>query len=277
MSGIWEGDRLENVIASVVIILVAVAVRLAVGRLVRRQTWASAEVGRRWMIQVRNMTLLVAFIALIVVWAQELRTVALSLVAFAVAGVIAMKEMIMAVGGSFSRATSGSFAVGDRVRIGTHRGDVIDHSLLTTTLLEIGPGHIRTGRTLVIPNNVLLTDAVANETAGHGYVLHSFAVPVARQEWQRARTVLLDAAETHSAEYVEDARREMERRAREHSLTMPMVDPFVLAKPAGVDTVELTVRVPVPAREAWWVENEILAEWLRRSDPPGTDTASGSA
>ncbi len=218
------------------------------------------------MIQVRNVTVLVAFIALVVVWAQELRTAALSLVAFAVAAVIATKEMIMAVGGSFSRVTSGSFAVGDRVRIGPHRGDVIDHSLLTTTLLEIGPGHVRTGRTLVIPNNVLLTDAVANETAGHGYVLHSFAVPVSRSEWEHARAVLLEAAKAHSAEYVEDARREMERRAREHSLTIPIVDPFVLAKPTGVDAVELTVRVPVPAREAWWVENEILTEWLRRSD-----------
>ncbi|MDJ0962153.1 MAG: mechanosensitive ion channel [Acidimicrobiia bacterium] len=269
MSRIWEGDRLEHVIASIVIVAIAVVVRFAVGRLVRRQTWASAEVGRRWMIQVRNITVLVAFIALVIVWAQELRTAALSLVAFAVAAVIATKEMIMAVGGSFSRATSGSFAVGDRVRIGAHRGDVIDHSLLTTTLLEIGPGHVRTGRTLVIPNNLLLTDAVANETAGHGYVLHSFAVPVAKSEWHGAQKALLAAAKEHSAEYVEDARREMERRARAHSLSTPIVDPFVLAKPTGTDTVELTVRVPVPAREAWWVENEILAAWLGRSDVDG--------
>ena len=45
----------------------------------------------------------------------------------------------MSIGGSFLRATSGSFAIGDRIRVGDTRGVVIDHSLLVTTLLEIGP------------------------------------------------------------------------------------------------------------------------------------------
>lgn len=277
MSKIWQGDRLENVVASLVIILIAIAVRLAVGRIVRRQTWASAELGRRWMIQVRNVTVLIAFIALVVVWAQELRTAALSLVAFAVAAVIATKEMIMAVGGSFSRAMSGSFAVGDRVKIGPYRGDVIDHSLLTTTLLEIGPGHVRTGRTVVVPNSLLLTDAVANETTGHDYVLHSFEVHVKRSEWRDAQELLLESAKAHAAEYVENARREMTARALEHSLSVPIVDPFVLAQPSTVDAVALTVRVPVPSREAWWVENEITQAWLSHVIPEAAspDAVSG--
>jgi small-conductance mechanosensitive channel len=259
--------KLENVIASVVIIALAVIVRLAIGRILRRREWMSVDDSRRLLIQVRNITVLLVFFGLIVVWAQELRTAALSLVAFAVAAVIATKEMIMAIGGSFTRAMSGSFTIGDRVRIGDHRGDVIDHSLLTTTLLEIGPGHVRTGSTLVLPNSMLLSVAVANETRGHDYVLHSFSVPVSRLEWRRAEEALLDAARRFSAEYVDEARVQMAKRAREHSLSVPIVDPFVLATPISVDGVELTVRVPVPAREVWRLEHQILRSWLDEADP----------
>jgi small-conductance mechanosensitive channel len=258
--------KIENVIASVVIIAIAVVVRLSVGRILRRREWMSVEDSRRLLIQVRNFTVLLVFFGLIVVWAQELRTAALSLVAFAVAAVIATKEMIMAIGGSFTRATSGSFTIGDRVRIGDYRGDVIDHSLLTTTLLEIGPGHVRTGRALVLPNSMLLSAAVANETRGHDYILHSFSVPVPRRDWRRAERVMLDTARRQSAEYVEEARMQMEQRARTHSLSVPIVDPFVLAKPTSVDAVELTVRVPVPAREVWRIENEIIRSWLDAAD-----------
>lgn len=269
--------KIENVIASVVIIAIAVVVRLSVGRILRRRDWMSVEDSRRILIQVRNFTVLLVFFGLIVVWAQELRTAALSLVAFAVAAVIATKEMIMAIGGSFTRATSGSFTIGDRVRIGDYRGDVIDHSLLTTTLLEIGPGHVRTGRALVLPNSMLLSAAVANETRGHDYILHSFTVPVSRRDWRRAERVMLDAAERQSAEYVEEARMQMEQRARTHSLSVPIVDPFVLAKPTSVDAVELTVRVPVPAREVWRIEHEIIRSWLDAADADGDPEPSEAA
>ncbi len=256
-----EGD-VEKLIATAVISGLAVVVRVAFGRIVKRQPWASMEDRRRWLVQVRNLTVLLAAFALVVVWAQEVRTAALSLVAFAAALVIASKELIMAVSGSFARAATGSFSIGDRVRIGSHRGDVIDHTLLATTLLEVGPGHVRTGRTLVLPNSMLLSEAVANETRGHAYVLHSFSVPVAGSEWRHAHAILLRAAVEHSAEYVDLARTHMELRAREHALPVPIVDPFVLAKPVSPDVVELTVRVPVPSREAWRVESAIVESWL---------------
>jgi hypothetical protein len=58
----------------------------------------------------------------------------------------------------------------------------------------------------------------------------------------------------------------MENRARRYSLSMPIVDPFVLAKPTAVDTAQLTVRVPVPAREVWRIEHENW-EWTSPTTP----------
>ena len=67
--------------------------------------------------------------------------------------VLATKEIIMCLSGAIYRASSGTFKVGDRVEIGAFRGDVIDQTLLATTILEIGPGqaiHQHSGRTVTL-------------------------------------------------------------------------------------------------------------------------------
>lgn len=266
MSEWFSGDgAAAKAAASAVVILAAVLVRVLLGRLIRRQRWAAPDDARRWVVQVRNATLLLVAFGLVVVWADQLRTAALTIVAFAAALVLATRELITSVTGSIARATSGSFVVGDRIRLGDLRGVVIDHSLLVTTMLEIGPGHVRTGRTVVFPNSLLLTQAVINETRGHDYVLHSFVVPVQRSHWAEASEILREAAEEASAPYLEEARREMKETADKYALTVPLVDPFVLVKPTAPESVELTVRMPVPIREAWRVEATVIRAWLDRS------------
>ena len=259
----FEGSELD-LVASVVIVLAALGFRVGVGRWIRRHEWSRPEEGRRWLVRLSTGAFLVALLMLLVIWADELRTLALSFVAVAVAIVIATQDFIKSVQGSLMRATSSSFTIGDRVRIGDVRGVVVDHTLLVTTLLEIGPGHVRTGRTVVIPNNRLLTEIVHNETYGHEFILHSFVVPVPIDSWEDSKAALLEGATAASEPYLELARLNMERRARRYSLPMPTVEPFVLVGPAAKDTIDLTVRVPVASSEVWQVEDAVMQHWLKR-------------
>lgn len=262
-----ENDQITGqLIASALVVVAVVLTRLIGVRVIRRVTWASPDTSRRWVVLIRNILLGVGAFALIYVWAEELRIIGLSLVAVAVAVAISGQDVIRSVLASIVGATSRIFSVGDRIIVGDVRGYVVDHSLVLTKLLEIGSGNVRTGRVISIPNHRLLTDAIINETAGHKYILHSVKVPVARSEWQRARRVLLEAAKSAAEPYVDGARAQMEALAREHALPKAMVDPFVLAKPTGVDSVELTVRVPVEAQYVWRVENQILESWLTSED-----------
>jgi small-conductance mechanosensitive channel len=256
-----DGTRLD-IVASAVVLLAAFAVRFLGGRYIRKQLWSSTDESRTWLVRLRNVTLLLTVVALLVIWADELRAAALPFLALGVALVIATKELIMSMSGSVLRATSGSFTVGDRIKVGDLRGVVIDHSLLVTTMLEIGPTQVRTGRIITVPNSVFVATPVANESRGHGYVLHSFTVPVKRSEFEYADKVLSEAAASQAEPYIEEARAHMTERARRYSLSVPIVEPIVLARPASADTVELTVRLPVAARDVWQVENSILRSWL---------------
>jgi small-conductance mechanosensitive channel len=65
------------------------------------------------------------------------------------------------------RTASQSFSVGDKIQIKGIRGYVIDHNLVTTSMLEIGPGksgQMQTGNLVSIPNSMFLDGAVVNET-----------------------------------------------------------------------------------------------------------------
>ena len=251
-----------QLIATALIVLGVILARMVIAPVIRRANWASPDTSRRWLVLTRNLIIGVGAFAVIYVWAEELRVIGLSLVAVAVAVAISGQDVIRSALASIVGATSRIFSVGDRIIVGDVRGYVIDHGLVLTKLFEIGSGNVRTGRVISIPNHRLLSEAIVNETAGHKYVLSSVKVPVSRAEWESARQTLLDAAFEASRPYLEGATAQMEQLAREHALPKPLVEPFVLAKPIGVDVVELTVRFPAEAQFVWRVENEILEALL---------------
>lgn len=258
-----EFDRVGGqLIATGLVVLAMLVGRIMAARVITRANWDSPETSRRWMVQTRNIIIGFGVLALVFIWAEELRVIGLSLVAVAVAVAISGQDVIRSALASIVGATSRVYSIGDRIIVGDVRGYVVDQKLVLTKLLEIGSGNVRTGRVISIPNSRLLTDAVVNETAGHKYILHSLKVPVRRSEWQHAQGVLLRAAEEAAAPFVEGARAQMEALAREHALPQPIVEPFVLAKPSDAETVEMTVRVPAEAQFVWRVENEILQAWL---------------
>lgn len=237
--------------------------RYVARRWMRETTWPSDELRLRAYLRVGQASVLVLLLGLFVIWAPELRTLALSAVAIAAALVLATKELLMCASGALLRATTGAYDVGDRIEVDGLRGDVIRYGLLTTTILEIGPTHQRTGRAVVLPNSLLLSKAVVNETFTDTYVLHTFGVPVAREQgWQQAADRLQQLAQRVCAEWVEPARSQMEALSREHGLTPPNVEPKVSLQLEDTETLRLLVRIPTPHRQKGRVEQEILRAFL---------------
>lgn len=174
----------SNLVSTATLILVIIVLRTLITRYIRRNV-SSIDLRRRWMVQSRNGLILLLILGLLTIWGEELRTLALSIVAIAVAFVVATKELIMCVTGSILKSGASSFSLGDRIQIKDFRGDVIDQNLLATTILEVGPGkitHQRTGRMTVIPNALFVSEPVINESYTHDYILHVFTVPFKRDD-----------------------------------------------------------------------------------------------
>ena len=242
------------------------------------------ETRRRWMVGIRNASILVFLFFAGTVWASELRTFALSLVAIAAAVAIATKELIQCFVGGLYRTSASLYKVGDRIEVGSHRGDVIDLSLLSTTILEVGPQtitHQQTGRAITIPNSILLASPVVNATYSNAFVLHTFAVPLKlKAGWSTAPDTLLEICRSETAEFLPEARRHFDQLGRKNALEVPNPEPRVTVQVPKPDEVALVARIPAPARLKGRVEQRILqrflSEWLDSSfaaadeKPPAT-------
>ena len=164
---------------SVLIVVSILVVRFVWVRQIRGRADILTEQQRRWIARVKNGAITVMLFSLILLWLPELERFALSIAAFVVAIVIATKELIMCVGGTILRATTGAYSVGDWVELGPYRGEVLDYNLFSTTLLELDPTHRSydfTGKTIVMPKSVLLSQPCKNMNFMHSYVFHSFTV-----------------------------------------------------------------------------------------------------
>lgn len=260
---------LKNGIVTAILIVTLLILRAAAMRLVRRTKWASDQVKLRWTVQVRWAWLILLALGLVFIWAAELRSLALSVVAIAAAVVIATKELILCLSGSVLRAASRSFTVGDRIEIGGIRGDVIDIGALTTTLLELGPAHRRTGRAVALPNSLLLSSALTNETFTDDFVLHMITVPVAESaDWEAAEARLLEVANEVCAPFLDDARKHLDATARRHGLPGFPANPSVSLQVPEPGKFNLLLRAPCRARDKSQTEQAILRRFFRHPSPP---------
>ncbi len=263
-------DSLMSLLISTALLIAGgLIVRALIARFIKRQV-DTPELRRRWLVQSRNGLLLLMILGLVLIWGEELRTLALSIVAIAVAFVVATKELIMCITGSILKAGAGSFSIGDRIQIKDFRGDVIDQNLLATTILEVGPGkltHQRTGRMAVIPNALFVSEPVINESFTHDYVLHVFTVPFKRDDdWRGAQKAIVAAARKQCAPFLEEVRRYMNRLSVSRGLEPPSVDPRVTMQVPVAGEIHLIVRVPTKSGQRGFIEQAIMAEVFQDND-----------
>jgi small-conductance mechanosensitive channel len=84
---------------------------------IRTRTEMPPHDQRRLLVSSRNVFLFLLLVGLALIWAPQLRTLALSLTAVAVAIVVATKELILCLSGAVLRATARAFDVGDWIEV----------------------------------------------------------------------------------------------------------------------------------------------------------------
>ncbi|GGE07958.1 hypothetical protein GCM10011390_28750 [Aureimonas endophytica] len=167
----------ENIGLSLCILGLAFVGRFLVERAVTRE--ADRLVARQRRFTVRALANLLVAFALLAVWMSEIQNLVFSLTAVMVALVVATKELIMCAAGAVLRFGGQLFKVGDRIEIAGLHGEVIDHGLFSTTIMELphhGFGHLSTGRRLTLPNSVLLAGTVRVEAQPRHFAPHRFTL-----------------------------------------------------------------------------------------------------
>lgn len=267
---------LPYALQSLVLLAAVLALRVVLVRTVLTRQTLPVETRRRWAVNIRNTLALVFVIGLIFIWARQLGTFAVSLVAIAVALVLATKELILCISGTVLRVGVNAYSLGDRIEISGIRGNVVDQSLLATTVLETGPNHISsqyTGRAVVFPNSLLLSSPLINETYMKDYIVHVMTIPLTTDDdWQAAERVLLDIAKAECSPFIDGARHHMKQLEGRNWLDAPSVEPRVSVHVPEAGKINLLLRIPTPAHRTSRVAQAILRRFLQGFRPSAKTT-----
>lgn len=218
---------------------------------------------------IKNTAIIFFAIGLLIIWLEGLGPVLTALTIVAAALTIVSKEMILNFLGSFVIFWRELFAIGDRVQVGDHTGDVIDKGLLYFTLLEAGAsastGH-STGRLVKIPNMMVMTMPVINATRGAGYVWNEIRISLSRSsDWEKGKEILLELAEAYIAERkmnLDRVKESFERRKIFFNRLTPKVYVSV-----STDGIGLTLRYVCSSRLVRESEDFIISGVLKRLEP----------
>lgn len=270
-------DPSEKWVISFFLVAAIIAARLLLIRLVRGKSEIISESQRRGISAIKNLSWLLILAMLFVVWFSEIRSLALSIAAVAIALVIATKELILCVSGALLKTTAGTFNVGDWVEIGEVRGEVIEYNLFSTTIQEIEPGNRYdfTGKTIVLPNSLFLTTHVKNLNFMKRYVFHRFLVTTSGNIPASAmQGMILRRLDKYSEHFIEVARRYNNMLRSRAGIDLPCPEPQVRFATTREARTEITVTLFCPTNEALDIEQRVVLNIL---DYVASTTAHGVA
>jgi len=237
-------ERLGDIVLTLAVWGFVLVMRWIFGRMIERRV---AEMQRRYIItKTLNYVLgFIVFFATIVIWFGGLTgwSAYLGLVSAGLA--IALQDPLVNLAGWIFISVRKPFAVGDRIEIGDHRGDVIDLRLFQFSLIEIGnwvDADQSTGRIIHIPNGWVFKQTTANYTAGFKFIWDEIPVMVTfESDWRRAKEIMLRIAQRHTVIKDDEAAEELRRASRRYMIFFQHLTPIVWTSVADCGVV-MTMR-----------------------------------
>ena len=200
-------------------------------------------------------------------------------VGFLTAGIaIALSDVLKNLAGWTFIVLRRPFRLGDRIEIGSHRGDVVDMRAFRFTLLEVGnrvDAEQSTGRLLHVPNGLVFTEVLANFTTGFQFIWHEIPVLITfESDWEAAEEIIREAVTAEAPDMTDSkVRRELRETATEYQIRFTHLTPtvYLTVRDSGV---LLTGRLLVPVRELRSVEQAVWKHVLRAfAEHDGIDLA----
>lgn len=281
LSGLPWGD----IGATVLIVAVTLGLRWLIVRHIRGDGETISPDQRRWIAVIRNVSIGVILVSLVLIWALEISKVALSVAAFAVAIVLAGKELILCLSGGVYRALARPFGTGDWIAVGTVRGEVLSVGIVSVELKELAPeADVRqayTGRTISLPNSMLLGQSVQNLTYTRKFDYHTFHITAEAATVHPSEDLDFLRQEVAAAwsEYEALAVRYWSMIRRQTGVDLHNPQPEVNIGTTELGHVSFQVRIYCQRHMAGEVENRlvcrVLERWRMRAASQAETTESG--
>jgi len=251
-------------ISSVLYCALLLAVRTAVFRWVRSTHIIQESLRIRALAHVRSALIVAFLIGMLYIWGEQAQSLLIALFVFLYAFARAAQGLLACVGGSALKIRSQAYKIGDRIKVGSVQGDVVESNWLTTSVLESGSG----GRKVTFSNAKLLQEPICNESLIEGFSFETLKVVLDRSEnWKMASQLLLEAAEEQMAPFIDAARRRLAEIEKKRGIELPAPDPKISIDLSEKGQISLRLRILVPTSMKERVRSELLSIFLEKFYP----------
>ena len=280
-----------KLLLSLAFVLTAVLFRKAIAKLLA--TW-HADHGERaafWGRQAVSIVFaVITVVALVSIWFDDPQRLTTGVGLMSAGLAFALQRVITALAGYVVIMRGNTFTIGERIKMGGVRGDVIALSFLQTKILEMGqPPSVQTedpamwvrsrqftGRIVTVTNDKVFDEPIFNYTRDFPFIWEEMHVPIPYTADRRmAETILMDCVgrETRSVDQVsEPAQRNLER---QYGITIADLTPQVFYRLTD-NWLELTVRFIVQEHGIRHVKDAIARSVLEEFDRAGIAIASAT-
>jgi len=209
--------------------------------------------------------ILVNIFAFWTIWLEDLQSLVLGFGLVAAAFTLTMQDVAKNFAGGLSILFNGIYRVGDRIEIGSKKGDVIDIDIFYTTIMEINEwvsAEQPTGRLSIIPNSFVLSNATNNYTKDFDFLWDEITFPITySSDWKAARTLIIDVINQETRMVEDLAEKEISNMERKYYLSRGSMNAEVFVRLTD-NWIELTGRYVTPVRQRRMIRNRISLKIL---------------
>ena len=236
--------------------------------LVLKLVWKLTEEPRLRYLWKRSLSFLVGLLAFLMiggVWLKSLGQFGAFLGLLAAGLAIAFREPLTNIAGWIFLVTRKPLAVGDRVMIGEHTGDVIDIRVFQFTLMEIGKwvdADQSTGRIIHIPNGIVFSQPQINYSRGFQYIWNEIPVLITfESDWKKAKNIIGGIVNKHAEHLSKAAEKRVKEASKKYMITYTHLTPIVYTS-VRESGVLLTLRYLCDPKKRRSSEHEIWEDIL---------------
>jgi len=234
-------------------LLVFLLVRIINARVQKQRT---QHLVRKYVIYFLNL-LIILFV--IFIWIQHISSLTIFLSAVGAGVALALQEVILSFAGWFMILFRRPFDAGDRIEFGGVKGDVIDISMLQTSLLEIG--ELGRRRPEYWQNSQCTQQRIFKRTSynysrGFEFIWNELKILITfESDWKRAQEIMISHALDRAEDIEAIVKMKIKRMSRRYMIHYGKLNPIVYVdiKDSGV---ELTLRYLTEARKRRATQDE---------------------
>lgn len=253
-------------IISVIIITVAFFLKYVISRYIKKR-YILEGIDKRYLItNVKNFFNLLLIISLMVLWGSELQKFAFSIAAFIVAIILATKELILCFVGFVYISANSPFRVGDWIQLNDTVGEVSGLDWAKVSILEVDPvSYSYTGKSIFLPNSVLMSQPVRNLNYMKRYVNHKFNIVFDKPENFDVEILsrLNENAINYCIDFSEVADRYSKLIKNRLEIKISGPKPDVKLSTTDIGKMKITITLFCPTEKAKDIEQKLTIDFFR--------------